>query len=87
MFAGELSAAVDSGMGSITNILCSKHCKLEAQVINYMYFKQYKNIVNKKNVINIIVEDNDSHVVETESWANKDISDAQLGERESIVNV
>ena len=26
VFAGELSAAVDSGMGSITNISGSKHC-------------------------------------------------------------
>ena len=25
VFADELSAAVDSGMGSITNIFCSKH--------------------------------------------------------------
>ena len=25
-FAYELPASVDSGMGSITNIFCSKHC-------------------------------------------------------------
>ena len=26
VFADELSAAVDSGIDSITNIFCSKHC-------------------------------------------------------------
>ena len=26
VFADGLTAAVDSGMGSITNIFCSKHC-------------------------------------------------------------
>ena len=37
-------------------------------------------LVNKKNELNIIVEDTDHHIIGiTESWANKDITDAELG--------
>ena len=36
-----------------------------------------RRIVNKKNELNIIVEDIDPHI--TESWANKDTSGAELG--------
>ena len=36
--------------------------------------------VNKKNELNIMTEDIDRHIIGiTESWANKDISDAELG--------
>ena len=36
--------------------------------------------VNKKNELNIMVEDIDPHIIGiTESWANKDIADAELG--------
>ena len=39
-----------------------------------------RSIVNLKNVLNIMVEDIDPHIIGiTESWANKDISDAELG--------
>ena len=39
-----------------------------------------RSIVNKKNELNIIVEDINPHIIGiTESWANKDISDAELG--------
>ena len=34
-------------------------------------------IVNKKNELNVMVEDIDPHI--TESWANTDITDAELG--------
>ena len=38
-----------------------------------------RNIVNNKNHLNIRVEDIDPHIIGiTESWANKDISDAEL---------
>ena len=37
-------------------------------------------MVNKKNELNITVEDIDPHILGiTEYWANKDISDAELG--------
>ena len=37
-----------------------------------------KSIVNKKNELNIMVEDINPHIIGiTESWANKDISDAE----------
>ena len=37
-------------------------------------------IVNKKNELNIMVEDIDRHIIGiTESWANTDITDAELG--------
>ena len=39
-----------------------------------------RSIVNKKNELNIMVEDVDPHVISiTESWANTDITDAELG--------
>ena len=39
-----------------------------------------RRIVNKKNELNIMVEDIDSHISGiTESWANTDITDAELG--------
>ena len=39
-----------------------------------------RNIVNKKTELNIMVEDTDPHIIGiTESWANKDISEAELG--------
>ena len=38
-----------------------------------------RSIVNKKNELNM-VEDTDPHIIGiTESWANKDITDAELG--------
>ena len=39
-----------------------------------------RSIVNKKNELNIMVEDIDPHKLGiTESWANTDITDAELG--------
>ena len=39
-----------------------------------------RSIVNKKNELNIMVEDIDPHIIGiTESWANEDITDAELG--------
>ena len=39
-----------------------------------------RSIVNKKNEINIIVDDIDPHIIGiTESWANTDVTDAELG--------
>ena len=39
-----------------------------------------RSIVNKKNKLNIMVEDIDPHIIGiTESWANIDIADAELG--------
>ena len=39
-----------------------------------------RSIVNKKNELNIMVQDINPHITGiTESWANKDISDAELG--------
>jgi hypothetical protein len=36
-----------------------------------------RSIVNKRNELNIMVEDTDPHIIGiTESWANKDILDA-----------
>ena len=39
-----------------------------------------RSIIDKKNELNIMVHDSDPHIIgTTESWANKDISDAELG--------
>ena len=39
-----------------------------------------RSIVNKKNELNIVVEDIDPHIISSaESWANTDITDAELG--------
>ena len=39
-----------------------------------------RSIINKKNEINIIVDDIQPHIIGiTESWANNDITDAELG--------
>ena len=39
-----------------------------------------RSIANKKSELNIMVEDINPHICDiTESWANKDISDAELG--------
>ena len=39
-----------------------------------------RSTVNKKNELNIMVEDIDPHIIGiTESWANTDITDAELG--------
>ena len=39
-----------------------------------------RSIVNKKNELNIMVEDTDPHIIGiTESWTNIDITDAALG--------
>ena len=39
-----------------------------------------RSIVNKKNELNIMVEDIDPHLIGiTESWANTDITNAELG--------
>ena len=41
-----------------------------------------RSTINKKNELNIMVEDIDPHIIGiTETWANKDISDAELGLR------
>ena len=38
-----------------------------------------RSIVNKKNELNIMVEDTDPHIIGiTKSWASKDISDVEL---------
>ena len=39
-----------------------------------------RSLVNKKNRLNILVEDIDPHIIGiTESWTNTDIADAELG--------
>ena len=39
-----------------------------------------RSIVNKKNELNIMIEDIDPHIIGiTESWAHIDITDAELG--------
>ena len=39
-----------------------------------------RSIVNKKNELNIMVEDIDPHIIGiTETWANTDTTDAELG--------
>ena len=45
-----------------------------------------QSIANKKNELNIMVEDINLHIIGiTESWANKDISDAELGLTEHVI--
>ena len=78
VFTDKLSAAVDSDMGTMTNIFGSKHCLSEKGYICVCL--NARSIVNKKNELNIMGEDIDPHMIGiTESWANTDISDAELG--------
>ena len=45
-----------------------------------------RSIVNKKNELNIMVQDTVPHVIGiTESWANTDITDAELGLTEYVM--
>ena len=45
-----------------------------------------RGLVNKKNKLNIMVEDIDPHIIGiTESWANKDVANAELGLTGSIM--
>ena len=45
-----------------------------------------RSIVNKKNELNVMVEDIGPHIIGiTESWANIDITDAELGLRGYIM--
>ena len=45
-----------------------------------------QSIANNKNELNIMVEDINLHIIGiTESWANKDISDAELGLTEYVM--
>ena len=42
--------------------------------------KRYRSIINKKNELNIMVDEIKPHIIGiTESWANNDITDAELG--------
>ena len=78
VLADKLSAAVDSDMGTMTNIVGSKHCLSEKGY--RCVCLNARSIVNKKNELNIMGEDIDPHMIGiTESWANTDISDAELG--------
>ena len=108
VFADGLSAALDSGMGSVSNIFGSKHylrsaggnlempqagqeatstdkpitaCPKNMSEAGYRCVcLNARSIVNKKNELNIMVEDTDPHIIGiTESWANTDITDAELG--------
>ena len=39
-----------------------------------------RSIINKKSELNIMVHDSDPHIIDiSEYWANKDITDAELG--------
>ena len=70
VFADGLTAAADSGMGSISNSFGSQH---------YLKCLNARSIINKKKELNIMVEDMDPHIIGiTESWANTDITDAEL---------
>ena len=43
-------------------------------------FLNARSIINKKNDLNIMVDDIKPHIIGiTESWANSDITDAELG--------
>ena len=45
-----------------------------------------RSIVNKKNELNFMVEDIDPHIIGiTESWANTDITDAEIGLTEYVM--
>ena len=45
-----------------------------------------RSIINKKNELNIMVDDIKPHIIGiTESWANNDITDAELGMEEGYV--
>ena len=53
-----------------------------SKALDNLMLKRYnaRSIVNKKNELNIMVEDIDPHIIGiTESWANTDITDAELG--------
>ena len=52
----------------------------QKMVLNACVYKNARNIVNKKNELNIMVENIVSHIIGVaESWANRDIADVELG--------
>ena len=56
-------------------------CPKNRSDAGYKYVCLYaRNIVINKNELNIMVEDIDPHIIRiTESWANTDMTDAELG--------
>ena len=70
--AGQEAASTDK---PITK--CTKHMSEACYICVCL---NARSIINKKNELNIMVEDIDPHIIGiTESWANTDITDAELG--------
>ncbi|RWZ45908.1 endonuclease/exonuclease/phosphatase family protein, partial [Labedella phragmitis] len=70
--------------GGIGNVSTNKPAKVSLENCTEAGYKcvclNARSIVNKRNELNIMVEDTDPHIIGiTESWANKEISDAELG--------
>ena len=93
VFADSLKQAVDSGMGNVRYLKLVGQGGLaqSGQDDSSSNIRQgnaglkcvslnARSIMNKKSELNIMVNDSDPHIIGiTESWANKDITDAELG--------
>ena len=94
VFADGLKQAVDSGLGNVRSWAGGLENQAQSgQDDSSSNIRQgnagpkcvslnARSIMNKKSELNIMVNDSDHHVIGrpiTESWANKDITDAELG--------
>ena len=73
-WAGGLANQAQSGQDDSSSNIRQENAGLKCVSLNA------RSIMNKKSELNIMVLDSDPHIIGiTESWANKDITDAELG--------
>ena len=83
-----------SGMGWVTSVHCESFPRKKSAKNSLENFTKFgykcvclnaRSIVNKRNELNIVVEDIDPHIIGiTESWVTPDISDTELGMTEYV---
>ena len=71
---GELAKQAQSGQEDSSSNIRQGNTGLKSVSLNA------RSIINKKSELNIMVHDSDPHIIGiTETWANKDKTDAELG--------
>ena len=84
VFAEGLSGAVASGLGKVRYLNQQGGLSRKAQQVQEdsrrKGIQNARSIINKKDELNIMVDDIKPHIIGiTETWANNDITDAELG--------
>ena len=71
---------VDNDVKHVVSNVCTRKTTISQSLLAAFLCLNARSIVNKKNELNIMVEDIEPHIIGiTESWANTDITDAELG--------